>query len=224
MLFSVFKEVEIRGLRSIYTEYTPWSTPLCACGVCACACGVYVCVPVCVLAVWKWKWRGSWGKCVVWWVQGSLDECTVHSYRDPLSALIKYSTSSRRLEALPWIMYTRGAFFWVAGQHAGIPEQPHLEVSVAPASEGHWRRDWSSDGGGFLETLAESITQAYAGLTQLRSREVQESANYKACHWLTQTPWGGANEKSMIDWYKLSFWWRRGVRVLRCLRWYIEER
>jgi hypothetical protein len=48
------------------------------------------------------------------------------------------------------------------------------------------------------ETPAESLTEAQFALTQLGSRQVQESANTHVCQWLTQTTWGKIAQTSLI--------------------------
>ena len=74
-----------------------------------------------------------------------------------------------------------------------------MEVSVALLRKVIEGGTEASDGGGLHETPAESLTEAYAGLTQVGSREVQESANYHAYQWLTQTPWGGQMENRRLS-------------------------
>jgi hypothetical protein len=68
---------------------------------------------------------------------------------------------------------------WGAGWHAGISKQPYLSFRSAASKviEGGTE---ASDGGAGHETPAESLTQAQVALTQLGSREVQESANSAA--------------------------------------------
>jgi hypothetical protein len=69
---------------------------------------------------------------------------------------------------------------WGAGWHAGISKQPYLSFRSAASKviEGGTE---ASDGGAGHETPAESLTQAQVALTQLGSREVQESAKSAAC-------------------------------------------